>query len=163
MGRPAPGRGRRGSVGLELALVLAAVLLTGWLGFELVEHFARQRRGDRLAADLVQFAELFRAHPPAAAAAKAGSEPPLPPALVAALAETNWRRGSPFGGNYEWVPAAGGPGRIVVTAFAPAFPLQMTRADLQRVDRAIDDGDPATGRLRAGFNGWPEYALAASP
>jgi hypothetical protein len=51
-----------------------------------------------------------------------------------------------------------GIGTIALTAFPPERPLSLRRADLVRIDRQLDDGNPATGRFRTGFNGWPVYA-----
>lgn len=50
-------------------------------------------------------------------------------------------------------------GAIALTAFSPNPPLRLTRADMAYVDRQIDDGNLASGRFRAGFNGWPVYTL----
>lgn len=53
--------------------------------------------------------------------------------------------------------AARGSGAIALTAFPPERPLRLSRADLVRIDQQLDDGNPASGRFRAGFNGWPVY------
>lgn len=54
-------------------------------------------------------------------------------------------------------------GMIVVTAFSPGSPLTLTEEDMRAIDRALDDGNLATGRFRAGFNGWPTYLVRARP
>lgn len=56
-------------------------------------------------------------------------------------------------------PAKPELGAIAVTAFSPQLPLRLTRADMVYVDRQIDDGNLASGRFRAGFNGWPVYTV----
>ena len=61
-----------------------------------------------------------------------------------------------------WRDPGGGRGVVTLTAFVPQFPLTLTRADLQRIDRLIDDANLATGRFRTGFNGWPVYLLEAA-
>lgn len=55
------------------------------------------------------------------------------------------------------------PGLITVTAFSPAPPLALTEEDMRTIDRQLDDGNLATGRFRAGFNGWPSYAVNPRP
>jgi hypothetical protein len=94
----------------------------------------------------------------------------MPAGIEDLLKDTNWRKASPFGGSYGWVapdpvsPPADGSGRgqsgaIVLTAFAPSFPLTLSRRDLLYIDARIDDGNLATGRFRTGFNGWPVYLV----
>lgn len=55
------------------------------------------------------------------------------------------------------------PGLITVTAFSPAPPLALTDEDMRYIDQKLDDGNLATGRFRAGFNGWPSYAVDPAP
>lgn len=55
------------------------------------------------------------------------------------------------------------PGLITVTAFSPAPPLALTDEDMRYIDGKLDDGNLATGRFRAGFNGWPSYAVSSPP
>jgi type II secretory pathway pseudopilin PulG len=60
-------------------------------------------------------------------------------------------------------PAANAGGLIAITAFSPKAPLALTAKDLLYIDSKLDDGNLATGRFRAGFNGWPVYQIAPSP
>lgn len=158
------GRGRPPSAGFTLAelllvvlvVVLAAGLLFTWLGRE-----RHQRNGARFLADLQEFSAAFqdyqrlrRAWPPPTT-----GEVAVPRGMEEALVETNWADPSPFGGRYDW----DGRGAVIVTAFAPAFPLELTRAELLAIDRQYDDGNLATGRLRTGFNGWPVYLVGDKP
>lgn len=157
-----PGRSRvSGFTLVELMLtllvgVLAVALLFTWLGRE------RQHRGGaRFIADLQEFATVFqdykrlhRAWPPPST-----GEIPVPRGMEEALVETNWAEPSPYGGRYDW----DGRGAVMLTAFAPAFPLELTRAELLALDREFDDGNLATGRLRTGFNGWPVYLVEDKP
>lgn len=157
-----PGRSRASGFTLAelmlalLVMVLAAGLLFTWLGRE------RQLRGGaRFIADLQVFAgdfqdyqRLHRAWPPPTT-----GEITVPRGMEDALEETNWANPSPFGGRYDW----DGRGAVMLTAFAPAFPLELTRAELLALDREFDDGNLATGRLRTGFNGWPLYLVEDKP
>ena len=154
-----------GSIVTELALGFIIVGLCGWLVMEIVGRVRQRYRCEAFVAELRQFEEVFRQFPPHPAAIGAGGA--LPRATAEALAATRWPRGSPLGGSYEWTPPrAGVPGAlgtIAVTAFAPEFPLRVTRTELASIDRELDDGDLATGRFRTGFNGWPLLVLSEKP
>ncbi|GEM_PF-1020122 len=88
----------------------------------------------------------------------------VPAGMASLLAEINWTAPTPVGGHYRLVnlgpkDARGIPApgtlMIAITAFPPAKPLTLSTADLRAIDRAIDDGNLATGEFRAGFAGWP--------
>lgn len=158
------GRGGHRAPGFTLAevmLVLLVIVFAGVLVFTVLGRQQRHRSGERLIADLQEFATAFqdyqrqhRSWPPST-----NGEVAMPRGLEDVLVKTNWAGGSPFGGSYGW----DGRGAVVLTAFAPAFPLELTRADLLALDRRFDDGDLATGRFRAGFNGWPVYLVGDKP
>ncbi len=158
------GRGGRRAFGftqVELLLVLLIMVLVGWLLFAGLGRIRQQRNSERFIADLQGFATAFQTYRQRSHAwpASTNGENKLPRELEAALDETNWDEGSPFGGSYGW----NSRGAVVLTAYAPAFPLSLTRADLLEIDRRMDDGDLATGRLRTGFNGWPVYFVGDNP
>ena len=54
-------------------------------------------------------------------------------------------------------------GVIAITAFPPSPALTLSLADLREIDRALDDGNLATGKFRLGFNGWPVLTVRARP
>lgn len=148
-------RGRRGLVLVELALFLAVIVLGVGLASLLIGRSRHHARLERLGADLQAFAIAF-----VTARTEGGKWPQTAEDAGARLMDAGWDDGPPVGGEYGWVPPAGGrPGLITVTAFAPNFPLDLTPSDLLVIDRAIDDGDLATGRFHAGFNGWPVYEV----
>lgn len=154
------GRPARGMVLVELGLFLLVVGLAFTLlsvGLGRIRHEARL---EQLASDLQAFAQAFEQ-----ARAENGRWPATADEVASRLQGSSWGRGSPFGGAYGWVPPgpAGRSGMITLTAFAPGFPLGLTRADLLALDRRIDDGDLATGRFRTGFNGWPVYLVGEKP
>lgn len=158
------GRGEPRACGFtlpEVMLVLAIMVLAAILIFTLLGRDARHRNSDRFVADLEEFATAFQTYhrqnrtwPPSTS-----SEVATPPGMESFLEETNWDNGSPFGGSYGWDRR----GAVVLTAFAPAFPLELTRADLLAIDDQIDDGDLTRGRFRTGFNGWPVYFVRETP
>jgi type II secretory pathway pseudopilin PulG len=164
-----------GSTLPELLLAALVLLLAAGLALTGMDRLQRRRNCDIYVQDLRDIAEVFAGYhrqnnrwPPSSSA-----EIALPPDLARALAATAWSKGSPFGGSYAWVapdPAAGhdlarswgGRGAVTLTAFVPQLPLLLTRADLLRIDRSIDDANLATGRFRTGFNGWPVFLLEAA-
>jgi hypothetical protein len=145
-------RESRGSLLAEILLGLAIAILSVLVLVEVGGRIAQLHRRERMMADLREFAAAFQAFANTRGNLSGGA---LPEELTSALQNTNWKKGSPFGGAYEWVPA----GAIAVTAFAPALPLALTRADLLAIDAGIDDGNLATGRFQTRFNGWPVFRL----
>ena len=161
----------------EVACALLLVLLSLGFALSVVEQMQRRRNCVNYIEDLRVIAAAFEhehqqrnAWPPSSSA-----EIELPPDLAKALAGTNWLKGSPFGGNYTWVApdptsaSTGDPGRgwggrgaVALTAFSPDAPLSLRRSDLLFIDRKIDDGNPAAGRFRTGFNGWPVFLVEAA-
>jgi Flp pilus assembly protein TadG len=142
---------RRGSLAIEMALVLLILMLGGWLAVEVIARVQQRQRCAAFTAELRELAQAIQRLPPRTTADAT--------ALATALADTKWSKGSALGGRYELISSSGGERVIAVTAFAPDFPLKASRADLLRIDREVDDGDLATGRFRTGFNGWPVYRL----
>lgn len=152
--------GRRGLVLVELLLFLLVIVLAGVLLFMGLGRLRHTARLDQLGADLQTFAKILEQ-----ARTENGRWPATAAETGSRLLDSHWADGSAFGGEYGWVPpgAAGRPGKITLTAFAPGFPLELSRADLLLIDRTIDDGDLATGRFRTGFNGWPVYLVDDKP
>lgn len=160
-------RGPGGFVSLHGCLTALIVLLVLLLAATLGQQLQQQAKARRCAAELREFAASFLAHrqrhgawPPAG-----DTEPAYPPGMETVLRGSRWLVGTPFGGGYHWtlLPAEGGggaeTGAIALTGFPPAAPLELSARDFLRLDALLDDGDPATGRLRRGFNGWPVYLL----
>lgn len=157
------GRGEglvRGLVLVELLLFLLVLVLAVTLLFAGLDRMQHRVRLEQFGSELQAYAATFEQ-----ARADSGRWPATAEAAGARLRDSGWPDGSDFGGEYGWVPpaAAAGPGMITLTAFAPGFPLELTRADLLEIDRRIDDGDLASGRFRTGFNGWPVYLVGDKP
>jgi hypothetical protein len=163
---------------VETGLVLVILALAVWLAVELAGRARQRHRCDRFVAELRAFAVVFEDY----ARQNRGGFPAgtgdaaVPAGLEDRLKENNWSKGSPFGGDYGWLAAppagpttegAGPPairgGAIVLTAFTPRFPLELSRRDLLAIDARIDDGNLKTGRFRTGFNGWPVYLVGENP
>ena len=170
-------RGLRGFSLLELSLALLSLGLVAYIATAEIRKFRQRAQRDHFIADVRCIAEAFEAYQ-----AQKGEWPPatnpevrVPRGMEAALAGTAWLAGPPFGGSYDWMPPSRSnpgtdeagkkttpPGMIAVTAFSPGPPLALAPADLLYLDRKLDDGDLATGRFRAGFNGWPVYLVNAT-
>jgi type II secretory pathway pseudopilin PulG len=152
-------RGRHRASGLvlvELLLLLLVLVLAVILTFTVLGRIRQRARLEQLGTDLRVFAAVLeKVH------AESGHWPATAEAAGARLREVGWSDSPAVGGEYGWVPpeGAGRPGRITLTAYTPHFPLNLSQDDLLELDRRIDDGDPATGRLRTGFNGWPVYLV----
>lgn len=152
-------RGARGLALVELLLILLVLTLAGALLFTALGRVRHGVRLEKFGAELQAYAAALEE-----ARAERGRWPATAEEAGSRLVAGGWRDGSDFGGEYGWVPpAAGRPGMITLTAYAPGFPLELTRADLLALDRQIDDGDLATGRFRTGFNGWPVWLVADRP
>lgn len=155
------GHRARGFALTEMMLVLLILVLAVVLLFSVLGRVKQGRNRAQFVADLQEFASAFQDHRRQHRAWPASTigEVALPRDLEEVLVETNWAGGSPFGGSYGWDRR----GAVVLTAFAPSFPLKLTRADLLDLDRQLDDGNLATGRFRTGFNGWPVYFVEHQP
>jgi type II secretory pathway pseudopilin PulG len=156
-------RGRPGASGLvlvELMFFLVVLVLAVILAVTVLGRIRQSIRVGQFGSDLQAFAAAFEK-----VQAESGQWPATVAAAGSRLQEAGWGDGSAFGGELGWVPptAAGRPGMITLTAFSPHFPLTLSRSDLLALDRQIDDGDLATGRLRTGFNGWPVYLVGEKP
>ena len=155
-----------GLVTLHGCLTALIVLLGVLLIATLAEQRQQRIRRTRCATELREIASAFLDY-----RRQNGAWPPAsngvsghPRGMEPYLRDTNWLAGTPVGGGYSWmVLTTGAPGgaeaagAIAITAFSPALPLSLSPDDLLRLDAMLDDGDPATGRFRRGFNGWPVY------
>jgi len=168
--------GRKGFTLVDVGLALLCLGLAVYIAVSEIHRFRHRAQRDVLAKDLQDFAAAFENYrkqqgdwPPAT-----NGEKVIPRGMEASLASSRWLAGSPFGGNFEWIPPAragagseaSGPMRaqaalIALSAYSPHRPLDLSPADLQYIDARIDDGDLKTGHFRTGFNGWPVYHVQA--
>jgi hypothetical protein len=146
----------------EVGLGLLVVVLAGALALLAGNEFRSRAKAAHTATELRTLATAFENHRretgkwPGAAPARGA----VPAGLEKSLSSDTWSRPTPLGGHYAWVKSARkNPPALAITAFVPDAPLTISRDELQRIDRLLDDGDLATGRFRTGFNGWPVYFL----
>ena len=155
-------------VGTCAALLVAAAAIT-------VNRHQHRVALDLVAADLLAAESAILTHWQGHGSAPPDSPPGVvPPGMASALRAIAWTTPTPLGGHYRWThrapplaegatPSAPLPGTITLTAFPPSPPLRLSRDDLLALDRRLDDGDLATGKFRAGFNGWPTLTVRPKP
>lgn len=163
------GRRLAGFTSLSAVLVALNLALAVTLVVTLVQQQQQRRRCSRLASEFrviaAAFQQYHRQH--GAWPAESNGAAGFPAGTESFLKNTSWLAGSPVGGAYQWrvqradEGAAGKIGVVALTAFSPSPPLGMSAADFRRLDALVDDGDPETGRLRRGYNGWPVYHVFA--
>lgn len=184
---PAPPAGRLAAVEQPPVLVpprkvwwvsdLVLIALVGFLAVAAivtsVSTYRHTRTLDQFAKELTTASAAFQAYMKDNGAAPANSDAGVvPPGMERYLGAFNWSAPTSIGGSFRWVnrasgesPEAAAPvtGSIAITAFAPSTTLSLSLADLQEIDRRIDDGNLATGKFRTGFNGWPLLTVRAAP
>ena len=155
---------------IEALLALGIAALVTALVISMVQRSRQRVAVDQLAEDLRIFSTAFQNyhHAQPSWPPSTNGESTIPRGMETALKGSHWLSSTPIGGSYGWVAPDtanasgegegakwGGSGAIVVTAFTPSFPLELSAADLAYIDTKLDDGNLATGRFRTGFNGWP--------
>jgi type II secretory pathway pseudopilin PulG len=164
-----PDRARwRGSRAFSLLGIGVATLLIGLLAVVAVpqgKRFIIAARSDAVIDDLRAFTQAFQAY-----LRKNGDWPPeqatagqLPPGMAGYLRQPDWGKNTPIGGCYNWEKNKKHNGRTVPAAIAISsngrFKVTSDRAQLEDLDRKIDDGNLATGSFLLGFANAPLYIL----
>lgn len=148
-------RARFSSLGIS-AIVLALSAIAVW-AVPALQRARREARASAIVHDLRAFAQAFQAYAHAhgdwpSADASPGN---VPAGMTARLRETNWTRPTPIGGHYTWKVGTLHRGRryaaAIVIVSTDRNATTEDRAQLQEIDRQIDDGNFATGNFRLGF------------
>ena len=143
-------------------LLVSVVLAVGvYVGISFAARWRQHALADRSATEILRLTAALETHrrqlgkwPPAAL------EGEVPAGLAAFLGAGKWPATTAVGGRYVWTPpTARGGAMLGITAFSPDAPLAARPADLRAIDALLDDGNLATGRFRAGFNGWPTWRV----
>jgi type II secretory pathway pseudopilin PulG len=147
--------------------VMMVVLIVSLLGAIAVPGFAAVQRRARTAAvvnDLRVFAAAFQAY-----AQVNGSWPEevgagvIPPGMSDRISAGSWTRPTPVGGKYNWENDTKRRGvryraAIAISATKDA-PLLLDIAQLEDIDRAIDDGNLNTGIFQTGVRSNPLFII----
>jgi hypothetical protein len=150
---------------LAASLTLFALGLVAALAAPVARRSWHERRAAAAVRELREIAAAFQAHahargdwPPADALPGAA-----PTGMAERLAPTRWSQRTPLGGRYTWTLNSVHQGEryqaAILLAPATGAPLSAGRDELAIVDRALDDGDLATGNFRLGFRNYPVFVL----
>ena len=151
----------RGSVVFEVLLVAAVLAVGLYVGISVAARWRRHALVDRSAAEILRLTTALEAHRRQLGQwPQAALEGEVPAGLAGFLGAEKWPATSAIGGRYVWTPpTARESATLGITAFSPDAPLVARPADLRAIDALLDDGNLATGRFRAGFNGWPTWRV----
>lgn len=158
-------RPTRGPAFLGSAFVVFVLSALAALGVPFLQRAQIENRGTATAADLRTAAAAFQAY-----AHAHGDWPPadtgpgtLPTGMSDYLDPANWNRSSPIGGRYAWKTGSLHHGHryaaAIVIVPSSTDSVSVDRRQLEALDRAIDDGDLATGNFRLGFRHRPVFVL----
>jgi prepilin-type N-terminal cleavage/methylation domain-containing protein len=171
MAPPAPTRLLRGAASprgfslIELAVVVGILSLVIAIAVPSGAQLLMQARAGAVENDLRIFSAAFQAYANEHGDWPTGDGTPgaFPPGMSGYLAETNWQRRTPLGGNYAWDPNSLQQGlryrAVIVIASSPANPVTDSREQLVRLDQKFDDGNLATGNFLLGYRDSPIYVL----
>lgn len=159
------GHGRtRGFTLLVISVVVFLLSLVVAVAVPIAQDMIREQRAESAAVELRRFDTAFqiyaRTHGDWPAATAPGI---IPTGMESALAGTDWTRETPIGGRYAWQIGTLHRGEHVQAAIAivsvPGSRVTEDQRQLEELDRQVDDGSPATGRLRLGFRNEPVFVL----
>ncbi len=146
---------------VEVAIVVTIIGLLAALAVPLFSIIVKKSRFSTLANDLRVHAAAIQTyaaefgHYPATFTTPGAYIPELA-ALDQKLQSTSWLAPTPIGGAYTWVyiPASGSNkgSAYIQLVEQPGNPFRITLAELIELDKAIDDGNIATGHLQVAGN-----------
>jgi prepilin-type N-terminal cleavage/methylation domain-containing protein len=142
---------------VEIMMVVAIISMLAALAVPGAKRYQAASRASVIASDLRTFAAAFEVY-----AQENGDYPPeanageMPAGMADRLGPVGWQRVTPLGGQYNWDynQMHGGVryrAAICISESATA-PLEVNGDMLLAIDRALDDGDLATGIFRTGVN-----------
>jgi type II secretory pathway pseudopilin PulG len=157
--------GTRAFLRLQVGLAILAVGLAAVCVGPLVRHWIIATRSEAVVRDLHTFAQAFKAY-----LRDKGDWPPsspsldqFPPGMESYLRPTSWLKPTPIGGRYRWENQQRHRGQRIQAAIAFASlgtdRVTVDRAQLESLDRKIDDGNLATGAFRLGFRNTPIFIV----
>lgn len=146
--RPAFGLRRVGGFTLfEVGLTLLALALAGYIALGEVRKFQHRSQRDQFVTELRGLATVFETYHAQKGEWPAATNPEVrtPRGMESVLANTHWRVGPPFGGNYDWFLP---PARTTAAENDPTKPVEAR--DREAVNLA-DAKDAAKSPVPAGM------------
>jgi prepilin-type N-terminal cleavage/methylation domain-containing protein len=144
------GRATRGFTLIEIMIVVLVIGILATLAPAALQRINLRARASAYLSDCRVFSAAFSQYAQETGGYPADSGPHfVPPAMTAYLNRDKWMRITPLGGNYDWdnidswnaFPAK-------LKAAISVSGCTMSMAQLQQIDRWIDDGNTATGNFR---------------
>lgn len=158
-------RSRRAVGVVELMVVLTIISMLVAVMAPSYQRIQRKARASVIVNDFRVFSGVFLAH-----AHETGSWPAetavgvLPPEITSTeMRRENWVRVTPIGGKFDWEYNQIHNGvryrAAVAIADLPGTPLLVDLDMFEEIDRALDDGNLATGNFILGFGNSPLLIL----
>ena len=150
---------------IELAVVVGILSVVLAIAVPIAVKLLMQAQSAAVENDLRVFNAAFQAYANEHGDWPAGDGTPgaFPEGMAGYLAETNWGRRTPLGGNYAWDPNSMQQGlryrAVIVIASTTGNPVTENREQLSQLDQKIDDGNLATGNLLLGYRNSPVFVL----
>lgn len=144
------GRPTRGFTLIEILIVVIILGILAAIVMAAVGSNRRDAEAATFAASMKHYARCFTLY-----YEKYGEYPPdcepsvYPAGMEEYIDETSWTNARPLGGQWDWDNGVFG-----YTCGVSVFMPQVTDADMQAVDRLLDDGDLNTGAFRKRSQGF---------
>jgi prepilin-type N-terminal cleavage/methylation domain-containing protein len=150
---------------IELAIVVGIISIVIAMAIPSAHQLLLQARSGAVENDLRVFSAAFQAYANEHGDWPAGDGTPgaFPIGMEGYLAQTNWQRRTPFGGNYTWDPNSLQQGlryrAVIVLASTPNNAVTDELAQLTELDKKFDDGNLNAGSLFLGYRNYPVFVL----
>ena len=144
------GRASRGFTLVEIMIVVLVIGILATITLAAVQRSNLRARASAYLNDCRVFAAAFTQYAQETGDYPADAGPHfVPPAMAAYLSREKWMRITPLGGNYDWDNIDSWnafPARLKAAISVSGATMSM--AQLQQIDRWIDDGNTSTGNFR---------------
>jgi len=135
---------------VEIMIVVVIIGLLAAIAIAAVSRVRRRAQNSRFVSDLRTFTQAFETY-----AMKSGQWPPdgtpavIPASMSGEFRNASWTATTPVGGQWDWDYKQFG-----FTAGISVYQPTVTVAQMQEIDRLIDDGNLNTGHFRSRTSGY---------